>query len=83
MLNIFVYPPVNSAVKKSWEQPHNQAECDNGFMIDDIVHIREKITFSTVQVHKPEILNLESEMTNDGSTPIPDSECGFSMASWF
>ena len=40
------------------KQPHNQAECDNGFEIDEVVEIREKVTFSFVKVHKPEIQNL-------------------------
>ena len=54
------------------KQPYNQAECDNGFEIDEVVEIREKLTFAVVKVHKPKIQNLESEMNNDGSTPIPD-----------
>ena len=56
------------------KQPHNQAECDNGLKGNEVLEIREKITFSTVEVKKPEIQNLESEVNNDGPTPIPDGE---------
>ena len=52
------------------KQPLNQTERDSGFKSDEVVEISEKLTFSIDEVHKPEIQNLDSEMTNDGSTPI-------------
>ena len=53
----------------------SQAKC---FKIDDVVQIREKIAFSTVEVHKPEVQNLESEITNDGSILPFQMVSGFS-----
>ena len=50
------------------KQPNNQAESDDGFKIDEVVEIREKVTFSIVEVHKPESQNLEYETNNSRLT---------------
>ena len=56
------------------KQPHNQAERDDNIQVDEVIEIRTKPTFSFVEVHKPEIQNLESEMNNRRSIPIQDAE---------
>ena len=68
----FSFQRIKSHYQK--KQSHNQAECDNGFKIDEVVEIREKLTFSIDEVYKPEIQNIESEMKNDGPIPNPDVE---------
>ena len=59
------------------KQPQNQAECDDCLQLGDVIEIKAKPTMSIVEVHKPEIQNLESEMSSGRAISIQDAEITF------